>query len=226
MVAAVGAADAVASSASNEADAAIGVGEALLRELRRRGEAPAARLGDLIALNLDKVDVEPSGVYPVAGVLIAGGGLFRRQPIAGSDTSYKRLTRLHEGQLVYRKLTAWEGPVTVVPEAFEGSFVSPEFPTYALDKTRLVPGFMRFICETRAFHRQMRQRSQGTAERRGRLDPEEFLELEVPLPKPDAQVRIAAAISAAVAARQQAEAAREIAGELPARLMSRARTLA
>src|SRR5690242_11774563 len=139
-----------------------------------REESEGVALRELLNLDICRVPVDPDAEYEVAGVLIAGGGLFRRGSTRGSDTSYSVLHRLRKGHLVYRKLTAWEGPITVVPAAFDGSYVSNEFPTFALDTTRIAPEFLQLLCRRPAFHAEMKRRSTGTAERRNRLKPEDF----------------------------------------------------
>jgi type I restriction enzyme, S subunit len=139
-------------------------------------------LGDVLREDRKRIVVESGRQYPIAGVLIAGRGLFWRETIDGAATKYDTLYRLRAGQLVYRKLTAWEGPITVVPEEFDGAYVSAEFPTFTLDESRLLPAFLRCICQQPSFHDEMRMRSTGTAERRNRLAPDALLDIEVELP--------------------------------------------
>lgn len=141
------------------------------------------QLGEIAELALDKVDVERHGAYPIAGVKIAGAGLFSREVLSGANTSYSKLTKLSAGQLVYRKLTAWEGPITVVSEPFDGYFVSPEFPTFKLDLEQVDADVLRLICRSPLFHAEMKSLATGTAERRNRLKPEDLLDIEIELPR-------------------------------------------
>ena len=83
-----------------------------------------ARVGEFARLAIERVRVDPDAVsYSIAGVLNRGAGLLNRGTIRGSETNYAELHRLRADQLVMRKLTAWEGPITVVPEEFDGFFV-------------------------------------------------------------------------------------------------------
>lgn len=149
-------------------------------------------LGDVAVEDSDEVVVEPDRQYPIAGVRIAGLGLFERQTLAGADTQYAKLYRLAAGQLVYRKLTAWEGPITVVPGDFDGAFVSSEFPTFRLDRERLEPAYLELLCRQPFFHAAMRRGVTGTAERRGRLKPCDLLSIPIALPPMYEQRRIVA----------------------------------
>lgn len=139
-------------------------------------------LGDVARLDCDRVPVEPESRYDMAGVLNAGQGLFAREPIRGVETNYPVLHRLHASQLVMRKLTAWEGPITVVPSKFEGYFVSTEFPTFSLDLAHLDPRFMRLLCGSPSFWEQLRLRSTGTVQRRKRVAPRDLLSVPLLLP--------------------------------------------
>lgn len=155
------------------------------------------RVGDVAELDVERVSVEADREYDITGVLIAGRGLFRRETIKGSETNYPALHRLRHGQVVYRKLTAWEGPITVVPGEFDGTFVSSEFPTLTLDGTQILPKYMGLICQLPSFHDEMRLRSTGTAERRNRLKPGDLLEINIDLPTIEAQQAIVDAVGAA-----------------------------
>lgn len=147
-------------------------------------------------LDVDRVAVRMDATYPMAGLLIAGGGLFSRGDLSGSGTKYPTLHRLHANQLVYRKLTAWEGPITIVPAQFDGYFVSSEFPTFTLDNSQLLPEYMRLVCQRQGFHTEMRVRSRGTAERRKRLNPDDLLTVPISLPSLDRQRRVVEAAKA------------------------------
>lgn len=152
-------------------------------------------LSAVARLDIERVTVRPQERYRIAGVLNAGQGLFGREAILGSETRYAALHRLRAGQLVMRKLTAWEGPITTVPAEFDGWFVSPEFPTYTLT-TELDPAFMRLVCQRPEFWEAMRLRSTGTVQRRKRVNPDQLLKVEIDLPPHAEQRRIADLVGA------------------------------
>jgi type I restriction enzyme S subunit len=206
----VGATEQVASASIGEARAALGLTAALCEAASTASEARTVRVGDIADLELDRVDVKPDVEYPIVGAKIAGEGLFWRDSVRGSETAYTKLNRLHQNHLVYRKLTAWEGPITVVAPEFEGAFVSPEFPTFALDLSQVEPDYVRFVCTQPWFHQEMRSRSTGTAERRSRLKPEDLLEVEMPLPPRHLQADVAVAHRLVLALHAEAAAVRRL----------------
>jgi len=106
---------------------------------------------------------------------------------------------------------AWEGAFGVVPSECEGCYVSPEFPVFEVDTSRLAPEFLGFYFQNPSVWETASGRSTGTNVRRRRLNPAEFLEHEIPLP-PLAEQRWVLALQAEGAAlkRIQAERAAEL----------------
>ena len=171
---------------------------------------PTVALSEVARLDVDRVPVVPGQVYKISGVLNAGQGMLERDAIDGSDTNYSVLHRLRAGQLVMRKLTAWEGPITVVPTEFDGHVASPEFPTFSLNEARLLPQYMRLVCQLPEFWDQMRDRSTGTVQRRKRVNPGQLLQVTIALPPLAEQRRIVdmlGAVDTCVAAAEHAAAA-------------------
>ena len=152
---------------------------------------PQVALGEVANLDVERVAVASGEIYRIAGVLNAGRGLFARDEIDGASTNYSVLHRLRRGQLVMRKLTAWEGPITVVPQDFDGYFVSSEFPTFTLDNGKIEPDFMRLVCQTPKLWEAMKGTSTGTVQRRKRVNPAALLAIKIDLPPLHEQRRIA-----------------------------------
>lgn len=150
---------------------------------------PTAPLSSVVKLELDRVSVQPDVSYELAGVYNEGRGLFVRDSVRGEDMTYASLTRLHADQAVMRKLTAWEGTLAVVPADFEGRFVSSEFPTFTLTE-QILPSYLRVIFQQPWFWHQLRLRATGTVQRRKRVNPEQLLQIEIPLPPIAEQLRI------------------------------------
>lgn len=135
--------------------------------------------------------LEPDTTYPIAGVLGFGRGLLLRDPIKGSATKYEWMTQLHEGDIVYSKVKAFEGAVTVVDEGGAERFVSPEFPVFEVDPD-VEGAYLRHYLASDRFNAQLRALSRGVGARRERVHPTAFSSIELPLPDLPEQRRIAA----------------------------------
>ncbi|WP_181871701.1 restriction endonuclease subunit S [Sphaerisporangium album] len=140
-------------------------------------------------LDIQRTPMKPATTYCLAGVLNAGQGLVAKGELDGGDTEYAAMNVLHVDQVVMRKLTAWEGPITVVSAEFDGFVVSNEFPTFTLGP-ELMPDWMRHVCRSPRLWAEMKNRVSGTVQRRKRLNPEQLLQIQLPIPPREVQARI------------------------------------
>jgi type I restriction enzyme, S subunit len=150
---------------------------------------PLRPLGEVMRLDIQRTPMVPATAYRLAGVLNAGQGLVDKGELDGADTEYAAMNVLRAGQVVMRKLTAWEGPITVVPAEFDGFVASNEFPTFTLGP-ELVPDWMRHVCRSPRLWAEMKNRVSGTVQRRKRLNPEQLLQIQLPIPPREVQAGI------------------------------------
>jgi type I restriction enzyme S subunit len=150
-----------------------------------------ATVGQIATRVFDEVAVQVDGSYETVGILNRGRGLFRRPAISGAETSYATFYRISAGQLVYSKLFAWEGSIAIVPEEFDGTCVSPEFPTFELDREHVNPEYLSHVIRWAGFTDQLAASTTGLGQRRQRVNVEDLVQIEVPLPKITEQRRIA-----------------------------------
>lgn len=161
-----------------------------MRDGWRRGT-----FADLVQLDVRKIDVLPGKEYPIVGVLGFGRGLLHREPVTTGSTRYKQLHEVRAGQLVYSKLKAFEGAITVVPAANDVAYASPEFPTYTTTSVAL-PEYVRLITQQPGLWEDLAAQSKGVGGRRERLHPTDLLTVPVKFPGVDEQRRIVDLIGA------------------------------
>lgn len=183
----IGALDEAIEAAANSVDAT----ETLCAETMTKIVADAALvkatpIGVHADLDLEKVPVNAGRHYPGVGVLNRGRGLLFRDPVTSSSTNYPVLTRLRPEQIVYSKLKAFEGAITVAPIALDARYCSSEFPTFTC-KSTLLPEFFRILSRRPELWEQMANRSKGMGGRRERLHPRDFLAMEISVPSVEIQ---------------------------------------
>jgi type I restriction enzyme, S subunit len=155
---------------------------------------PERALGEVLQPATATTSVKPEGEYPIAGIYSFGRGLIRRPTIRGSETSYAALSRLHVGQLTMSKLNAWEGALAVVPEEFDGSYVSPEYPVFEINRDQADPGYIAHLTTWPGLWERLTPR--GSMVRRKRTNPGTLLTTKAPLPSLNEQFRITARLDA------------------------------
>ncbi len=146
-----------------------------------------APMHELVACRSPDVVVSQSESYPFAGVYSFGRGVFRKETVSGMDFAYERLTRLRAGEFTYPKLMAWEGALGVVPPECDGYHVSPEFPVFTVNESKVLPDILDIYFKTPSVWNELAAISTGTNLRRRRLNPSAFLGYKFPLPPMEAQ---------------------------------------
>ncbi len=147
-------------------------------------------LAEVLGPSTNTIEVHPDSHYHIAGIYSFGRGLINRGEISGTQTAYKTLTSLVEGDVLISKLGAWEGAVAVADAVFEGFCVSPEFPTFSPDRQLLLPAFFRGIARSPDFWRDINASTRGSMARRKRITGTQFLATRVWLPPIEAQTRV------------------------------------
>nr|WP_176704683.1 restriction endonuclease subunit S [Arthrobacter sp.]AXV46302.1 type I restriction-modification system specificity subunit [Arthrobacter sp.] len=192
-------------------------------------EAPLMPLGSILLEIKSRESVSPDVKYRIAGLERSGLGFIDRGEVKGSDISYRKLAAIQEAQLVYRKLTAWEGPISVAGSEIAGSYVSPEFPVFNIDSGIYLPGLLRHICRWPGFWDMMAGRLTGSVLRRKRLNPSQLLEIELPVPRMGQQRELIALLDAVwdrrCVAKDHAASLRKLRSELLTSLLSGAHTI-
>jgi type I restriction enzyme, S subunit len=153
-------------------------------------------LGEVLHLQIDAVPVDPTQYYPISGVYGFGRGLIAREPLLGSQTTYKVFHRLHENDYVLSQVKGWEGALARVTAEFDGWYLSPQFPTFRANPDYLDIRYLEWYCRQRKVWEQLRRKSRGIGARRETISAEKFLTLQIPLPPLDEQRRIVAHIDA------------------------------
>lgn len=152
-------------------------------------------VGRFASLRPPDVRVLPTEQYHFAGVYSFGRGVFPSVRKMGSEFAYPRLTRLHAGNFVYPKLMAWEGALGVVPPNCDQLVVSTEFPVFELDEGVMLPEVIDTYFRSPAVWPSLSGQSGGTNVRRRRLNPKDFLKLEIPWPDTATQKAIRLAVA-------------------------------
>jgi type I restriction enzyme S subunit len=192
--------------------------EALLRSILSHDEkAKLTPMRELVKLRSPDVTVRADETYQFAGVYCFGRGVFKGARKSGMDFAYPRLTRLRAGEFVYPKLMAWEGALGIVPPECDGCVVSTEFPVFEVLGDRVLPEVLDTHFRTPSIWPEISGASTGTNVRRRRLNPEDFLNYQIPLPSRETQMTLRKVRSEVdVLKRLQAETAVELDALLPA----------
>lgn len=166
---------------------------------------PTIELRHLLELDLIKVPVEPLQTYKMVGIYSFGGGLFFKESVTGSTTSYKYFYKLKTDHIVLSQLFGWEGAIALSSSEFEDAYVSPQFPTFLCYTNQIDRQYLGWLMRRKSFWEELGRSAKGLGVRRRTLNPESLLSIEISLPPLDEQRRIAARLDAIAAQVEQAK---------------------
>jgi type I restriction enzyme, S subunit len=149
-------------------------------------------LADLLYLFEDSVPIESDGTYPQVGVKSFGGGLFAKAAVSGTETSYRAFNRLYTDAIVLSQVKGWEGALAQCPQSLAGMFVSPEYRTFRCRPGMAAPAYVGQLMRTPWFWSLLQDATRGVGARRERTRPEQFLNIELPMPDLAAQNKVVA----------------------------------
>lgn len=179
---------------------------------------PIVKLESCMSFIDDQYLVDASDMYPNFGIYSFGRGLFHKQPISGTATSAKFLRRVTKGQFIYSRLFAFEGAYGMVTDDFDGHFVSMEYPTFVCDPKLICVEYLSYYFKQPPIWRTVAVGSKGLGGRRQRVQPDQILAHEIPLPPIAEQHRIVSRLDNLVGKVNQARQLRTEADEETASL--------
>lgn len=161
---------------------------------------PMARIGSFLHKSRDIIEVQDNVEYKQVTIKINNGGVVPRNDgntVKGAKIGTKRQYVVHAGQFIMSKIDARNGAYGIVPEELEGAIVTNDFPVFSVDTDRIIPQFLVLISTTDKFIDFARKCSSGTTNRK-RIDIDNFLLQQIPLPNIKEQRKILAEYNSAL----------------------------
>ena len=133
------------------------------------------------------VDIEPDEAYPELGVRSFGRGVFHKPDIKGSAITWQKLFRVHEGDLVFSNIKAWEGAFAVAEARDDGRVGSHRYLTCVPNSGLATSTFICFYLHTREGAQKVADASPGSADRNRTLGQKALGAITVPVPSIEKQ---------------------------------------
>jgi type I restriction enzyme S subunit len=216
--------DGVAKQIEHRQRAVVGIGAELSAMLQGAFEriiydAPRVRMVDVAPLVRRPIEVDLEGRYPEIGIRSFGKGTFHKPLLSGVDVGTKRLFEIHENDLIFNIVFAWEGAVAVAVAEDHGRVGSHRFLACVPDKHRTTAQFLRHYFLSPDGLKQLGEASPGGAGRNRTLGLKALEAIMVPCPSLDAQHWFDRLQAKARAAREaQVDASAGLASLIPALL--------
>ncbi len=166
-------------------------------DAQHRVPTSATRLGDVLELVREPVQIDPIAPYVSIGIRSFGAGLFHYPERPGAEIGKLRFHQVHGGLLAISNIKAWEGAVATTDARDEGAVASNRFLFF-----RPVAGVgATDYFWARLLHRDgldaLGSASPGSADRNRTLAIERFRAIHLDVPSLDDQVTIGGRVRAA-----------------------------
>lgn len=135
------------------------------------------------------VQIELDGEYPELGVRSFGKGTFHKPTLTGADVGNKRLFEIHEGDLLFNIVFAWEGAIAVPSARDHRRVGSHRFLTCVPNPEIATSQFLRYYLLSAEGLRKIGEASPGGAGRNRTLGIKKAEQIMVPVPSIKAQKR-------------------------------------
>ncbi len=152
------------------------------------------QMGDVCRKAASTVQVSSRKEYGLLGVRWYGNGSHLHSQVSGSTLKTKLLNQVRSTQIVYNKMWVSKGAFAVVPSDHDKLYATSEYPNFDLNREKIDPEFIEHCMRWDKFQSDARLLCKGSTSR-ARLNPSDFLTLEIWLPPLHEQRRIAEILS-------------------------------
>ena len=133
------------------------------------------------------VDVQPDESYPELGVRSFGRGTFHKPALVGSQLTWQRLFRIHEGDLVFSNIKAWEGAFAVAEPEDDNRVGSHRYLTCVATPGLTTARFICYYLQTPEGSEKISTASPGSADRNRTLGLKKLAAITVLVPSLEKQ---------------------------------------
>ncbi len=148
-------------------------------------------LSSFLTKSREVVTIQDDEEYSRVTVKIKGGGVLLRDKELGKNIGTKRQFLVKPGQFIISKIDARNGAIGIIPVELDGAIVTNDFPLFDIDTTAINPDYLRLITTTDVFIKIAHSSSSGTTNRQ-RVDVDDLLQHEIPLPSLTEQEKLIA----------------------------------
>jgi type I restriction enzyme S subunit len=137
--------------------------------------------------------IQPNKEYRLIGVKWYTAGAHVHSILPGENIKTASLSRIEENDIIYNKMWATRAAFAVAKPGHHGAYGTTEYPQFRARENLLCVDFLEYVFHLPRFQYDATTLCRGTTGR-ARLNPRDFLKLEIPLPSIEEQRRIAAVL--------------------------------
>lgn len=145
---------------------------------------PLVKLSKVLTRIKEPVVLANEQTYKRITVRLYGQGVHQRDELLGKDIGTKRQFIAHAGQLIVSRIDARNGAFGFVPTNLDGAIVTNDFWLFNIKEA--LPQYLMLILSSDRFQQHWQSQSSGTTNRQ-RVNEDDLLATQIPLPTIDVQ---------------------------------------
>lgn len=161
------------------------------------------RLATIIKRIKNPISIEDKTLYTRITIKQYGQGVIQRDTILGKDIGTKKQFVASGGQLIISGIDARNGSIGVVPNELSGAIVTNDFWLFDVSE-KANTQYLLLLLSSERFQMYWQSKSSGTTNRQ-RINQNDLLAMEIPLPSLTIQQKIVAKYNAALTEAEQNE---------------------
>ena len=146
------------------------------------------KIGSLLIKKTEYIIKEDLVEYQRVTVKFYNKGVVLRDKALGQDIGTKRQIKISKGQLIISKIGASRGAIGIVPNELDKAIVTTDFLTYNINTDRVLPNYLELLLSTDNFMTYFKELQTGSIIER--LNESLFLNIEIPLPPLEEQIKL------------------------------------
>lgn len=161
------------------------------------------RLSTIIKRVKDTISIEDKTLYKRITIKQYGQGVTQRDTVLGKDIGTKKQFIASGGQLIISGIDARNGSIGIVPNELSGAIVTNDFWLFDVSE-KANTQYLLLLLSSELFQLYWQSKSSGTTNRQ-RINQNDLLALEIPLPNLAIQEKIVAKYNAVIGEAEQYE---------------------
>src|SRR2546421_490545 len=119
-------------------------------------------LDELLVQSEERTEIEPGERYRQVTVRLWGKGVVLREEVTGADIGGSKQFVVKANQFIVSKIDARNGAFGLIPDLLDGAIVSPDFPVFTPNSSRVLPTYLNWMSKTPDFINLCKTASEGT----------------------------------------------------------------
>lgn len=149
----------------------------------------SVKIKRLTTLCQDFISPEPKKLYAKAGMYNRGRGIFKRSPVLGENLGDSSFQWIKKNCVMISGQFAWEGATYITSEIDENALISHRYYLLEIDSDLITPAYLWAYFMSDEGFMKLNLCSHGAAGRNRPLNIKELLNVEIPLPSNEDELK-------------------------------------